>query len=512
MTRRNIQLQLLICLALSTEATYIVMAMFDNSEIRIPVYLACYGAVFLIYWVAGLLFFNFRREGAKNTLLAAAGSGSFIRRIGWLSRVVNQHTSADTLSAREVVTVGVVFGVIFRLTLLFSPPTLSDDIYRYVWDGRVAAHGVNPYRFAPEAHELQSLRDRDIFPNINHREVSTIYPPVNQLTFRGIYELNPRIVGFKSAALGFDLLTICLLFLILRKLSMPLDRLLIYVWNPLVIVEFSGSGHIDSEGIFLLTLALWLFVERKLIVSTVVLALSFLTKYLALLLLPFYTFFKKENKLFYLLIFVIVAAVFYIPYANAREGLFSALLVYSSKWRFNDSLFALIFSTVHRLLPESWIVKLMILPYGMQPEPGTIATRGTDLALTVSKYIVSLAFAALFLFYFSRSKREFSKVGRIWMFKVGLVLFGTFFLLSPTVHPWYLCWMLPFLVLLPNRAWILLTGLVGLSYWALIDFSATGVWHENIWIKWLEYLPFYLLLTYDFLSRRFRSPGGKKSW
>ena len=82
--------------------------------------------------------------------------------------------------------------------------------------------------------------------------------------------------------------------------------------------------------------------------------------------------------------------------------------------------------------------------------------------------------------------------------------FGGFFLLSPTAHPWYLCWLLPFLVVVPNRAWLLLTGLVGLSYWILIDYSKTGIWQETSWVKWVEYSPFYFLLVFDGIKNRIK--------
>src|ERR1044072_6125467 len=72
----------------------------------------------------------------------------------------------------------IAFAVVFRLSILFAPPYLSDDIYRYIWDGRVQAAGINPYRYIPAAPELAQLRDDAIFPKINCREIEhTNYPP-----------------------------------------------------------------------------------------------------------------------------------------------------------------------------------------------------------------------------------------------------------------------------------------------------------------------------------------------
>ncbi|HNC73376.1 MAG TPA: hypothetical protein PK362_00620, partial [Elusimicrobiota bacterium] len=83
-------------------------------------------------------------------------------------------------------------GVLFRLTAFLSPPSLSDDIYRYLWDGRVQAAGHNPYRFAPDAPELASLRNAE-HTGINHKSVPTIYPPLAQAVFRLAVALSPTL-------------------------------------------------------------------------------------------------------------------------------------------------------------------------------------------------------------------------------------------------------------------------------------------------------------------------------
>ena len=95
------------------------------------------------------------------------------------------------------VTVIVIAGIVFRLCLVFSIPALSDDIYRYVWDGRVQWAGINPYEFAPVAEELAHVRDALIFPKINHPELPTIYPPIAQIAFWVGYGISGGILGIK---------------------------------------------------------------------------------------------------------------------------------------------------------------------------------------------------------------------------------------------------------------------------------------------------------------------------
>jgi len=77
---------------------------------------------------------------------------------------------------------GFLASLLFRATLLAAPPSLSDDIYRYLWDSRVQLHGINPYAYPPVAEELEALRGPH-YEGINHKPIRTIYPPAAQLFF-----------------------------------------------------------------------------------------------------------------------------------------------------------------------------------------------------------------------------------------------------------------------------------------------------------------------------------------
>ncbi|MGH8649741.1 MAG: hypothetical protein ACREUP_10620, partial [Burkholderiales bacterium] len=139
------------------------------------------------------------------------------------------------------------FSVAFRITLLWTQPVLSDDIYRYVWDGRVQAAGINPYLYPPESPQLAHLRDDTVYPQINRPWARTIYPPGAQWLFRAMYAATPNSVVFmKATFVAFDLLTILLLMRLLRSLSLPPNRAILYAWHPLPVFELSGSGHLDG--------------------------------------------------------------------------------------------------------------------------------------------------------------------------------------------------------------------------------------------------------------------------
>jgi len=238
MSKKNLNIMMILGLALGSEICYLVIAGIENLRTQISLFLICYAVIFLFYLVVATLFFYF------------SGNQKNGRKIGWLKKLRTK-LKEERISTKKFLTVGIVFGVIFRLTMLFTTPTLSDDIYRYVWDGKVASQGINPYQYPPKAEELKPVRDNSIYPNVNHKEISTIYPPVSQLVFWGLFKLDSSLLAFKVVFFGLDLLTIAILILVLKNLGLNSKRVLLYVWNPLIIVEISGSGHADIIGIFL---------------------------------------------------------------------------------------------------------------------------------------------------------------------------------------------------------------------------------------------------------------------
>jgi hypothetical protein len=183
--------------------------------------------------------------------------------------------------------IAVAFAVIFRLSILFAPPYLSDDIYRYVWDGRVQAAGINPYRFIPAAPELAQLRDETIYPKINRRDwAHTIYPPVAQIVFFLTTRISESVTWMKATMLGFELVTIWAVAQLLTLLGRPRQLLLLYAWHPLVIWEFAGSGHVDAMAIAFIALAFLAWQKKSNLGAGFTLACATLVKLFPLVLLP----------------------------------------------------------------------------------------------------------------------------------------------------------------------------------------------------------------------------------
>ncbi|RMD88685.1 MAG: hypothetical protein D6813_11730, partial [Calditrichaeota bacterium] len=470
-------------------------AALDQLNLHIPLFLLSYAVVFVIYFYLIEFVLHHQREIVEDS------SKSFKTWQGWLSQFTQNFKKKEIITSKQLLLVGIVFGLLFRVTLLFMQPSLSNDIYRYMWDGKVAAHNINPYLYPPNAPELSDLRDAKIFPQINHKEIPTIYPPVSQFLFYTLAKITSTVTVYKIAFISLDLLTAIVLFLILKNLKLNLSLLLIYLWNPLLLLEVAGNGHFDTWGIFFLTLVLWFIIKQKWLFSILFLSFSFLTKYVTGIFLPVIAWLKKENGLVIILSFIAIVATLFLPYASAGNRLFTGLLIYFDKWRFNDSIFALILTGVVKILPNTLVTKWMIEPYNMTPDIQTLMTRKLDLALIITKGFIAIIFLILLMVILKKINSQRTNNSRD-IFKYGAILLAGLFLLSPTVHPWYLCWLLPFLTISPQRSWILWTGLVVLSYWVLIDFVQAGLWHETNWVKWIEYLPVFSVFVFETFGKR----------
>ena len=369
-----------------------------------------------------------------------------------------------------------LLAVLFRLTMLASPASLSGDVHRYVWDGRVQTAGINPYAHAPEDTALAHLRD-DSFQLINHRQIPTIYPPLSQLYFRLVCLIDASPLGMKIAFTLADLGIVAVLLLALDHRRQPPCRVLLYAWNPLPIIEVAGSGHLDSLGVLLLLLAAYALSTNRRQAAAVALAGAFLTKLLPLLALPL--FWRRMGQRPFqlrgrwaLAWFPVVSLLGFALFANEGSQLFAGLSTYLHKWRFNDALFT--------------------LGYGLLRDPELAIDDG---ALD----LLRRSFAGLLI-------GVTCWVG--WRvldpFRALFIILGTYALLSPTLHPWYLLWILPFMALFPNLAWLLLSGLIFLAYEVLIGYGKDRVWLEQDWVMWAQFVPFYLVILAAPIYRRWR--------
>ena len=357
--------------------------------------------------------------------------------------------------ARAYVVV-VALAVVMRLALLGATPTFSDDVYRYAWDGRVQLAGVNPYAHPPDAEALRGLRDEAVWSHVNYREIRTIYPPVAQAAFAISGLFGNGILPLKVLVVLFDLGTLLVLGALLRRRRRPAHWAVVYAWNPLVVVEFSLNGHVDSLGIFFLMVALHLASGPDRIGAALALALSAGAKLFAIAVWPFVLLRRRGAWIFPFLL-----AALYLPYASAGPHLVEGLSEYGDRWETNPGGFAVVRAVVRAsglvTAPEEWRRRKEV----------DRAARGAVIGL----------FAALALRLLQR---------RTGPTEAAYLLVGAFLLLSPTVHPWYATWIVPFLAIRLSRAWLLFTATVPLVYLALPDWLDPQVrqWedHPIVWV------------------------------
>lgn len=230
---------------------------------------------------------------------------------------------ARKMAARDAVIAVLATAALMRLALLFVAPYLSTDIYRYVWDGRVQAAGVNPYRYLPSAPELSALRDAAIYPNINRADYApTIYPPVAQAIFLAITRFGESVVVMKLGLVGFEIATVAALLAILGHLRMPLARIAVYAWHPLPIWEVAGNGHVDAAMGAFLALGVLLYVKGRALPAGALVALGALVKPTALLALP--VFWRPWNWRLPAVV-ALTVLVAYVPYLSVGRGVLGFL-------------------------------------------------------------------------------------------------------------------------------------------------------------------------------------------
>ena len=363
---------------------------------------------------------------------------------------------------------------VFRLIALASPPTLSDDLFRYVWEGRVVLAGRSPYAHPPDDPALAALRDTAIWPRVNNKDIPSPYPPVAQVGGMLAAALTPNEpLGMKLVSLAGDVLTIAALWLLLRRVGAPVDRVLIYAWHPLPALEFAHSAHNDSLMIAPLVLALALVAGPTGLVTNastsswrrwaaaLLVGIAALAKVTPLLLLPLLP--RRLGLLPVAAACMFIAAA-WVPLLLLGGGNAGSIVVYLGSWQDNDSVHAVL-----RELAGARFAKIVTL---------------AALAAGV------LAMAA------HRALRDRS----LWW--QAYAALGLSIVLASTVHAWYLTWLLPLLAVelsaqrtapfiapWSGLAWLVFSGLVVLPY-------LTYDTHEwQLWISFAQYVPFYALLA-----------------
>ena len=214
-------------------------------------------------------------------------------------------------------------GIFLRAYVLLYDPLLSSDIYRYVWDGKVQAAGINPYRYFPAHEALTFLRDGTIFPHINRADFAvTIYPPVAQFFFLIVTWIGDSVTIMRLALLGCESVTVALIMLLLRRMNRPVARVTAYLWHPLPLWEIANSGHVDALMVALMLLGLWIALTGHALRGAVLIAFAALVKPIAA---PVLAGIWRPWDLKMPLVVIAAVALCYLPYLSVGWGVFGFL-------------------------------------------------------------------------------------------------------------------------------------------------------------------------------------------
>ena len=365
-------------------------------------------------------------------------------------------------------------GMLLRAILLPTAPFLSSDIYRYVWDGRVQAAGINPYRYIPADPALAPLRDRTVYPLINRPDYArTIYPPMAQLVFAAVARIWDGVTAMKTAMVGFEALGVLCLLPVLTLAGLPRERILIYAWNPLALWSFASDGHVDAIAVGLLGLALWLRARRRDGWAGAVLGCATLVKFFPLVVVPA---FLRGGRLWRpALAGTAVIVALYALYISVGAGVLGFLPAYRSEEGLSDG-------------SGFWLLaglsRLVTLPAGAS-----------------TAYLACAALALLGLALLVIRRRLPAPDAVVLCGDASLLMAATMVAISPH-YPWYFAWLALPCVVAPSRTVLWLSAapmLLTLDPWPGDRF----LWRS------LLYLPAIALLCADLRRRRFPIAGSE---
>jgi hypothetical protein len=359
----------------------------------------------------------------------------------------------------------VILGValLLRLFFLFAPAQLSDDIYRYLWDGGNLLRGVNPFAAAPAKisppRELKAVHSR-----INHPEYVTIYPPAAQLIFAGGAALGGGVTGLKTLLVFFDLALCVLIMALLRRLELPVWRSVLYAWNPLPVVEIAGSGHVDGAGLALLMGAILFLLPRQrgamveplrwpYIGSGALLAGASLVKVYPLILAPLlFPLLPKARCIHFLAGLLGGMALLLFPFLPHLANLAGTLDVYARNWEFSGFAFNI-----------------------LRGVTGSGTAARIILAVSLCSVIAILTLRA-----FKKARELEAPKGAGREVMTGCYASAmAFLLLTPTLHPWYALTLAVFLPFCAGPAGLVLCWSLFLTYRVQIGYFIIGEWNES---------------------------------
>lgn len=344
------------------------------------------------------------------------------------------------------------------LRLLLFPAAVSDDVSRYLFEGKLIRSGVSPYLQTADSPDLERYRDLH-WQVMNHKDKPTAYPPISELAFAAIGAVAYQPLAYKVAFVLADLLTLGAVLELLRRRGMSLAFSGLYALNPIVLIAYAGEAHFDSMMVAALVWAVCAVEAGRTKLAVILVSIATGIKWITLPLIPF---FAGKRIVVGGLISVSVLLLPALYFYDSLGALFNALFAFGGTRSFNGLLY-----------------DCLLL--------------GGGVSRAICSGIVMLLFAAVILWRWLWRQRAPLDTHLRW-------ILGALIMLSPTVHFWYLAWILPFVCLRPSLPWVTfsLTGGLYFCVWTNAD------WSLALWQQSLFWGPFVLACVYELWSTKGR--------
>jgi hypothetical protein len=389
------------------------------------------------------------RAGCSPSVLVAGLALCFVPYAG----AIRHSSSLPSKRSLDLVAIGAA--LLFGAPLLFAPPLLSDDLYRYLWEGRVWLEGLSPYRLAPDDPALAYLRD-DVWANINNKSLGSIYPPLSQLIFVAAQWLGGTPWALKLLALLAHVFSVAVVARVCteRKASLALAL------NPLLLGEGALNGHFDILCGVALLIAAWAMSRHRFVQAGIAVCSAVGLKVVGLVVLPL---FVRRPKALVAVGFGSALLLVPLVWSRALLDPASGAGQFATRWRGNESVFAAV-DLLSRQLVESAPADL------------------------VARWVVAAGLLALCALAVHR---------RVPSLRATRALVWALLLLSPQVHPWYLGWLLPLEVAARGAAGVVWSAAALCAYAPLDRWVSEGVWDMPLWMQIFEYSVVALALILD---------------
>ncbi|MFN0048331.1 MAG: hypothetical protein ACKVOU_04335 [Cytophagales bacterium] len=367
---------------------------------------------------------------------------------------------------------------LFRAIFILAIPSLSDDYFRFIWDGRLIEAGVNPFLYLPtevqEQYLLNGEMNLELYLKMNSPHYYSVYPPVLQFIFFIASKLSfsnnfAAIIILRVFILAAEIGSYFFLRKIIALLKLPKNRVLIYLLNPLVIIEISGNLHFEGVMLFFIIASFYFLIVNNYIFSSILFSLAVCTKMIPLILLPLII--KKigiKNGFVYSLVVVIISSALFLPFINQEliSHIGNSIGLYFQKFEFNASIYYL----------ARWV--------GFQ-------LSGYNEIAIIGKLLPVVSFVLIMFISFRFKPNKSDEV----FFDKALTILFVYYLFALIIHPWYITSLVLTSVFLKHRFALIWSLLIFGTY---LTYASTPV-KESVWVLLIEY---GIVITWYFLERK----------